>query len=406
MTMQTTANLTNSVRAQYIAKYLSGARKRRVYDQLAVPYTDFSDGIAMNQLMQSSSISIPFLSSMKPGTTAISETSDITPQTLADAVVSATWTSRGEALQWSEKLDIEAYTNLTAARYEKLGDNATETIENLAVDEALTGAWVERAAARASLDAGTSGNRASDSIFRKYHAKMLTLKIPGFINDAGDANTWAAIMHPYPFHDICESGNVNDIGLYQQAGIHLNFELGKIGPFRLVVTPFAKTFGGAGADNTTDVSTTLNGAVARLATTIVTAGDVSANIAKGELWTIGTEETGDTFYPTNERIKVVSASTVTLTIVGEGENGGLKYAHASGEAVRNADSVYPILFGGPQSMVKVFATDIGEYGETLPPEKTGLLKQFTSIGWKFYGGYNLLTENRLLRYECSTSYEA
>ena len=41
-------------------------------------------------------------------------------------------------------------------------------------------------------------------------------------------------MDPYVFHDIREGGNVDSIGLYQDKGIHLNFELGQVGPFRLL----------------------------------------------------------------------------------------------------------------------------------------------------------------------------
>lgn len=407
MAIQTTSNLTNSIRTQYKSKYLEGAMRNRLYDQFAIPYNEFnSDGMTMQDLMRSSSIQVNFLSDMSPGTTAISETSDVTPQTLRDATASVTWTSRGEALQWSEKLDISAYTDYTARAYDRVGGNAMESIELLAEAAACQGSWVERLVARASLDAGTSTHRASDAIFRKYHAMMLSLKVPGFINEAGEANTWMAVTHPFVFHDIAESGNVDSIGLYQDKGIHLNFELAQLGPFRLVVSPFAKVFGGAGADHDTNVATTLGSAATALGTTIVTADDVSSDIADGLMWTIGTEETANTFYPTNERVKILSASTTTLTILGEGPNGGLRFDHDAGVAVRNADSVYTIVFGGPQSLVKVFATDVGEYGDTVGPKVTGTLDQFNTLGWKYYGQYGRIAENRLLRYECSTSYEA
>ena len=49
---------------------------------------------------------------------------------------------------------------------------------------------------------------------------------------------------------------------------------------------------------------------------------------------------------------------------------------------------------------------MGEFGEVVGPKTSGLLDQFNSVGWKFYGGYGLLTENRILRNEVSTSYEA
>jgi hypothetical protein len=220
--------------------------------------------------------------------------------------------------------------------------------------------------------------------------------------EGGEA--WAAIMHPYAFHDIREGGNVDSIGLYQDLGIHLNFELGQIGPFRLIVSPWAKVFYGAGADNASAVATTLAAAESGLDKTIAVAADT--NIVAGQWLTIGTEETANTHYPTNERVKVASISGTTVTIIGEGPNGGLRFDHALGEAVRNADSVYSIVFGGPASLAKLYATEIGEYGQVVGPKRTGVLDQFVTLGWKFHGGYGRIAENRLVRGEYSVSAEA
>lgn len=213
-------------------------------------------------------------------------------------------------------------------------------------------------------------------------------------------------MHPYVFHDISESGNVDAIGLYQDRGIHLNFELGQLGPFRLVVSPYAKVFGGAGADNATAVSTTLASAANALSTTFVTASDVSNNVSAGLFWTIGTEETGNTFYHDNERVKPLSASTTTITFNGQAENGGFRFDHAAGASVRNADSVYTVLYAGPASAVKLYDPGTGPYGKFVEPHVTGNLNQWVTAGYKFYGGYGRISENRVLRGEYSTSYEA
>jgi len=375
---------------------------QRLYDQVCMPVP----GISMEQAIKGSAVQFEFISSMTPGTAALSQTADVTPQILRDAVATVTPTSRGEALQWHEQLDIQAFTDYAQARIKRIGENQQESIEFLSINTLLAGTWVQRAIARASLDAGTAGHRCTDAEFRKAHGKMLTLKVPGFINDAGEANTWAAIMHPYLFHDISESGNVNDIGLYQNQGIHLNFELGSLGPFRLVVSPYAKVFGGAGIDNGTAVATTLASAANALATTFVTAADVSANVAVGLHWTVGTEETGTTFYHDNEQISTLSASTTTITFNGQAENGGFRFDHASGAAVRNADSVYTVLYAGPSSAVKLYDPGIGEWGKFVEPHVTGNLDQFVTAGWKFYGGYGLISQNRILRGEYSTSYEA
>jgi len=407
--MTTSVGPTNAIRTQYIARYLRQVAQMRLYDQLAVPYTNFAGGMSMDELMAGSSIQINFSSGLQPGTTAISETADVTPQVIRDATASVTPTSRGEAVQWSENLDIQAYTDVADATLQAVGDNAGETIDILARDVALAGTNVERATARASLDAGTVSHRASDSIFRQAQIKLLRLQAPGFMTADGASQVWMCIMAPEPFHDISESGNVNDIGLYQNMGIHLNWELAQIGAFRLVVSPFAKVFGAAGADNGSGAAASLiSASVNRLATTVTTADDVSTNAAYGDWLWIGPEETSTTYYATNEAVKFISAVTTTITFLGSGPNGGLRYDHTSTTAdyVRNADSVYPLLFGGPQSLVKVFATDVGEYGTIVGPDVSGLLDQWKHIGWKYYGNYGRLSNHRLLRWEVSTSYEA
>lgn len=402
MAIQTTSNLANSIAAVYIGRYFEFVMQQRLYDQLAIPVP----GVTPEQAMRGSSVVVPFLSGMQPAITALSQTADITPQALVDATASITPTSRGDALQWSEAVDFTVYTNLGEERIKRLAQQQSESIELLAIEAACQGSWFMRAAARASLDAGTSGHRASDAIFAKVNGLMLSRRVPGFSDAYGRANTWMAIMHPFPFHDIVESGNVDAIGLYQDMGIHLNYELGKIGNFRLVVSPFAKVFLGAGADNATNVDTTLASQAERLSKTIVTSTDVSASIAAGLQWMVGTEETGNTFYPTNEAFHVASASTTTLTIIGGGENDGLRFKHEAGESVRNADSVYTIVFGGPGSLVKMYDPETGEYGSPPIAKRQGLADQFQSLAWKFYGGYGRLNEKSILRVEVSTSYEA
>ena len=402
MAIQTTSNLSNSIRAQYVEVYQGAARVARLYDQLAMPVP----GLSMEQATNGSSVEVRYLSSMAPGTTTISQTADVVPQTLVDATGTVTPTSRWGALQWAEAVDIQAFTNYGEERFRKLGENQVETLEILARDAATQGSWVERYTTRDALDAGTPAHRASDSDFSLMQGLLASLKVEPFVNEDGSYQMWGAIMHPWVFHDIRESGNVDAIGTYQDMGIHLNYEIAQIGKFRLVESPFAKVFGGAGADCTAGtVATTLSSAAARLDTTIVTTANVASSIAYGKLWTIGTEETTSTNYPDNERIKVHSATTYTLTISGEGENGGLKYAHAAGAAVRNADSVYTIIFGGPFSMAKVFVPEIGEFGQVVGPKEAGILEQFTHIGWKWYGGYTILVQRNILRKEVSVSYE-
>ena len=397
---QTTINLSNSIRTQYIEEYQKGADTARVYDQLAKPI-----GKDMGRLEKGSSVQVEYLSDLQPREQSISETADVTTQTMRDGTASLTWQSRADGVTFSEILAFQNFTDYEAAALRKVGKNMMQTVEILAKNAALTGTHVERAAARAALDAGTAGHRLTESVLIKLDAILQDLMVPTYVNPNG-FEQWMAIMAPAAYHDLRQSGNVIEVAKYQSGNNVLKWELGSLGRFKLISTAWAKTFGAAGADNATNVATTLSTAANALDKTIVTAGDVSANIAAGRIWTIGTEETGNTHYATNEFVRVVSASTTTLTIVGAGENGGLLYDHPAGTPVRNADNVYPVVFGGPESMAKLYHTGTGEYGEVLDPEIIGAAKQWTRIVWKYYGNYGLLAQNGILRGEFASSLDA
>jgi N4-gp56 family major capsid protein len=399
-----TVALTNSIRTQYIENYLEGAMPERLYDQLASPV-----GAPMEQLKRGSSVQVEFLSDMSPGTSAISEVTDISAQTLVDAVASITPTSRGEALQASERLMIQAFTDYNAKLSQRVGASMMETIDSLARDAATQGSLVHRndtGDARSSLDAGSTSNRADDKIFLKLSARLQSLKVPGFKDAKNGSNNWAAIMHPEVFHDILVSGNVQAISQYQNASIILNHELGAIGGFRLLVSPWAKVFYGASTAFATPVNTEVKSNIAALDKTFVIS--VSSSVSTGRwLNILDTLESGDTHVSTNERVAYVSAAAKVITIVGEASNGGFRFPHTGTTAVvNNADSAYTIVCGGPDSLAKVYATEIGEYGQIVGPKKDGMLDQFYSLGYKWYGGYGRLRENGLIRAEVSVSSEA
>lgn len=405
MAIQTTTNLTNSIRAMYGATYLEAAVRERLYDQFSTSVDQYNVEQAARM---GSSVVLPFLSVLPIATAVISQTTDITPRQFRDATVSITPTSRADAIQWAEAVDIQTFTDYGEARFKSIGEQQMRSVDWLAMVAALNGSLVVRSAARASLDAGTSADRLSDASISEVDSMLRTLRCPYFLDNG--RQMWIAAMHPAAFHDLRVGGNVVAVGQYQQAKILLNFELGEIGPFKLVVSGDAKVLGAAGADNASNVATTIAAALTpftsnrALDTTIEVAS--ATNISAGKWLTIGTEETGTTFDEAMERVKYVSTATTTITIVGSGSNGGLLNDHPVGHAVRNADSVYPVVYGSPYSLVKLYDAVTGEYGMPVGPEEGGLVHQFRSLGWKFYGGYGISRQNCLVRGEYSSSLDA
>src|SRR5512146_321972 len=175
----TTSNGPDSaIGTRYTQKYIRAAQMRRLYDQLAKPV-----GMAQLDLEarkgMGTTYTFQFLSDMTPGSTAISQSADVVPQTLVDAQSTISTTSRAEALKWAEIVDLEVYTDWVAARAEILGANQMETIEMQAVAAALQGNLLYRVeSTRAGLDAGTSGNRGSDSYFLQALSIARNLKCP------------------------------------------------------------------------------------------------------------------------------------------------------------------------------------------------------------------------------------
>ena len=231
---------------------------------------------------------------------------------------------------------------------------------------------------------------------------MQALKCPAFIDGAG-SRSFLAIAHPDAFYDLFHSGNV--LSAIQYGGlpgsILFNGEVGSIAGFKLLISPWAKVFGGVGNDaSASSDAYVLNANCAPLDKTIyVTTG---TNCGCGRMLTLGTGETSSTHYDTNERVRWISGTTACV-IVGEGANGGVRFAHTTAEYVYNGDTVYPVAYGSPGSLVKVFASDVGEFGELVGPLSDGLAHQWQSLAWKWYGAYGRIAENRILRGEYSSS---
>lgn len=388
--------LTNAVRTAYAAKYVEAAELSRVYDRLAQPVGKF--GVEQAAKLNST-VLLNFLSDMQPGTTTISETTDVVPSTLSDATTTMTPVSRWGALQWSEALDLKAYTNYGEERMKILGKNQMESVDLLAQAAALQGGNMWSLVARASLDAGTTTHNLTDQVMSLGDARLLQAKVPAYVGNG--RNQWFAIMHPYAFYDLRTGGKVVNVAYYQKAEIILNWELGQIGNFKLIVTPDAKAFFSAGVANASAVATTLNGATTALATSMIVGASTSIDV--GDRLMVGTIETGNTFYPLNEEVICTSQTGTTIGVAGQGANGGFRFAHADASTVSNADDVFPVILGGPTSLAKLYAEEVGEFGEIVGPKKDGLLDQFASIGWKWYGQYSRIAEPWLLRLEVSSS---
>lgn len=396
--MNKTSTLSNSFKQQYISDYQEAAMISRFYDQFASPV-----GKDMSELKRSTAINVPFLSSLPPATTAISEDTDITPVVFKDATAQITPTSRANAVIVSEKLLNTTYTDFNSSYYKKLGENMMSSIDLLSMAAAISGGFVKSPAARSSLDAGTTTHRLTRSQFSQANVMLTGFKVPMWMTPRG--RRWIAALHPFAYQDLMNDTVLLAVGEYQKPEMVLNYELGELLGFSVVVSAWSKAFWAAGAANASAINTTLTADTPALGLSITVAANT--NIDVGDRIMVGPAvETGSTYQATNESFIVKTVVSNTIGLIGEGENGGCKYDHYTGEVVKNNDNVFPCIFGGPESLAKVYDTEVGEYGQIVGPKKDGLADQFTSLAWKWYGGYGILAENRILRMEVSSSIDA
>src|SRR5690349_2739843 len=123
MTTLNTTDANDSIRDLYDVDYLTGAEPQNLYGQYATTRPP-SDGVRMG-----ATIYFPSLATLPIATTPISQVADINPRSLGDAKVSITTTSRGDAIQVAELVDINAYTDHAGARVRALGQQAAKSIE-------------------------------------------------------------------------------------------------------------------------------------------------------------------------------------------------------------------------------------------------------------------------------------
>lgn len=399
MANNTTTLLSDSIVTKYKAEYTLGAMAATVYDQFATPI-----GADMSNLARGSSVTVPFLSTLAPSTQTISETADIATVSFRDATVTVSPTSRGNSIVISELFDLQNYLNGTSKMTGQMGQNAAESIDLVAM-AIMVGNGINRSVqtTRSSVDAGTAAHRLNSDTFFDASTLARSLQIPQYVTPTGPKRM--ALVHPMQYRDLFASGSlIQAVGAYQDKGMVLNNEIGTLDGWAITVSPYAKVFLGAGAANGTAVNTTISAAVEALATTMTVAS--ATNISVGQRLMIGTVETSTTYYETNEMLVVTGVNGTTITIAGGGANGGFKYDHASGVAVKNADNVFSAIFGCPESIAKVYNVETGPYGEVIPAERTGSLKQFIGTGWKWYGNYGVISNARWIRVETSSGMDA
>jgi N4-gp56 family major capsid protein len=387
MAITLTSTLGDSVAALYEKDFLEEKRKTSVWAQQGLVNWKYALGGAN---LKGSSINIPMIAEMAIATTALTESSDVTPVVLDDYVCTVSFYEYGNVVQTTRMLSIENYADVGKQAAFAVAQNHTKSLDMLVRTAAIGGTWVTypiSVGARTALDDTNDLMTFADTMY--WRGLIADSSIQGFGNDL------AIIVHPSVLAGVASDTNFLTAKAYLDSSAVFNGEVGKLGGFRFISHEYGKLYLSGGT--TTHAETTLSAAAAAGATTCEIT--TSTGLTAGEYITVGTLEDAG-----SEQVMLTSWSSSTATFVGRGNsatNFGFKYAHASGAAVTQAPNVGGCVVVGRNSLFGAYAKDLGKDGRVAVEwAKTNIPERFLNHSWYGIWGFGR-NEHALLRIECA-----
>jgi N4-gp56 family major capsid protein len=399
MSITTVADMTNSVTVRYEKEYLlHGDENPGVWAQ----FVDWKTPVGTSG-GGGSSFDFPVYDEGTPVEDALTENADVTPQTIDDGNLTITPYEWGGTFSTTKKLTYQSRTNLPEVMGKKCAMQRVISIDRVLRRAACgrgssypTMTMMPSASANAVMT-DLTGASSTDCVTFDFIMDMVAQAQSLGIEPWKEFG-YVSVVHPLVMADLYATTEWKNIGYYQDSK-NIYSPWGKpitIGSVTFIPSPRGRLHLGSGtAIRTAD---TLSAAYAKGSVSIVASNDRSW--AVGDYVTLGTAET-ESANPGNnrEQLLVTGVSTVTLTVRGDGanENFGTRYDHAIGEAISTGYNVASIPLLGKNSLVGVYGSDCGPYGETITKLGTlDLLNRFSYFGWRWYGGVSAVQKKIVL----------
>lgn len=352
-----------------------------------------------NATNRGTSVTFTIASDLAEASTALTETSDVTPVAMADSYVTVTPLEYGNAVQLTSKLGATAFMEVNPIAANVVGWNAGISTDAIARTAAGSGTNVAYSAGstRAGL-AKTSTLTGND--VRKAVASLRKNNVATF------NGMYKGLIHPdasYDFRGATGGTNWSDPHVYSDPSGIYNGVIGNFQGVQFMETPRAPFFSDGGLNTFTISTIAVAGNVATLTTSAAHGLSVGDTLTiSGATATSGTGSTSQVGFNRQFTVATVPlTTTVTVDVTGlTSVNPGTVLTLAV-----NSVDVYGTLVMGRQALAKAFSTG-GGYGEQavivdVPVIDT--LRRFTGIGWKHFVGYAPFRQAALYRIESGSS---
>ena len=345
------------------------------------------------------SVQFTIASDLSEATTALTETSDVTPVSMSDSYVVVTPLEYGNAVQLTSKLGATAFMEVNPIAANIVGWNAGISTDGIA--RAAAGAGTNVAYTSGTTRAGLAKtNTITGSDVRKAVASLRKNNVPTF------NGLYKGLIHPdasYDFRGATGGTNWSDPHVYSDPSGIYNGVIGNFQGVQFMETPRAPLFSDGGTNTYTISTIAVATSVATITTSAVHGLAVGDTLTiSGATATSGTGSTSQVGFNAQFTVATVpSTTTLTVSVAGlSNVNAGTSLS-----LVVSAVDVYGTLVMGRQALAKAFSTG-GGYGEQaiivdVPVIDT--LRRFTGIGWKHFVGYSVFRQAALYRIESGSS---
>jgi len=176
-------------------------------------------------------------SNLTAATTALTETSDVTPVALGNpSQVTVTVTEYGNAVEQTEKVNLAAFSDIDTMIGDAIAYNAADTLDKLVADALTSGTVVKYGGTRTSRGTLTASDVLSTTMLRKAQTTLLEANAQPRIGDL-----YTLFIHPRQAFDLraeTGSGGFVDIHKYttENVGNLLTGTIGVLEGFQVVQT--------------------------------------------------------------------------------------------------------------------------------------------------------------------------
>ena len=214
-------------------------RAEMLFDQAA-------DVQATNQAMPGSSVIFTIFADLAAATSTLSETSDLTPETMSDSQVTVTLAEYGNTVNTTAKLRGTSFLDVDATAANLIGYNAGISIDTV-VQDVLSGGTNVSYGGGGSSDPSSRVTIAAEDIIEANDIRKQTAALRA-ANVATFNGYYMGYIHPDVSYDLRrETGNASWNAPHVQvdtANIY-NGEIGTFESVRFIETPRAKVFANA-----------------------------------------------------------------------------------------------------------------------------------------------------------------